>query len=278
MVLANDNGIAAVGAPVANTSGAPPCALEVKNLRLTFPNGFNIFDGINFSVNEGDRLAIIGRNGAGKSTLLRASLGMIPQSESDGEWLYGQQLHGIAKRKRRNLLCQVGFVHQRHNLVPRATALSNVLHGAMVRYKPSFRVWSHTFPPAYLRDEAMMWLERVGLADRAMNQASALSGGQSQRVAIARALMQDPKLVIADEPVASLDPIAGEEIMGLFANLVADQQATLIFVSHHLSHATNYSDRIIGVRDGRVDLDCLTGEKTLEELGEIYGDEDDDLD
>jgi len=270
------NGNAVASAPVGNSTGAIPCALEVKNLRLTFPNGFHIFNGIDFSVNEGDKVAIIGRNGAGKSTLLRAALGMIPQSESDGEWLYGQQLHGIRQSARRKLLCQVGFVHQKHNLVPRATALTNVIHGAMVRHRPSCRLWSHVFTASKLRDEAMMWLERVGLGDRAMNNASALSGGQSQRVAIARALMQDPKLVIADEPVASLDPVAGEEIMSLFAELVSEQNATLIFVSHHLSHATSYSDRIIGVRDGRVDLDCLTGEKTLEELGDIYGDDDDD--
>ncbi len=269
---------AATTAPVDNSTGAALYALEVKNLSLTFPNGFNIFNGIDFSVNEGDRLAIIGRNGAGKSTLLRASLGMISQSKSDGEWLYGQQLHGISKGKRRQLLCQVGFVHQKHNLVPRATALTNVIHGAMVRQRPSCRVWSHLFAPSRLRDEAMTWLERVGLGDRAMNTANALSGGQSQRVAIARALMQNPRLVIADEPVASLDPVAGKEIMGLFTDLVTEQNATLIFVSHHLSHAKDYSDRIIGVRDGRVDLDCRTGEKTLEELSAIYGDEDDDND
>jgi phosphonate transport system ATP-binding protein len=119
----------------------------------------------------------------------------------------------------------------------------------------------------------MELLDRVGLSDRALNRASALSGGQSQRVAIARALMQKPKLVIADEPVASLDPVAGEEIMELFSHLVAEQQATLIFVSHHLSHATSYADRILGVRDGRIDLDCQAAERSIEELGEIYGDE-----
>ena len=85
--------------------------------------------------------------------------------------------------------------------------------------------------------------------------------------------MQRPKLVIADEPVASLDPVAGEEIMDLFSHLVAEQQATLIFVSHHLSHATSYADRILGVRDGRIDLDCRAADRTIEELGEIYGDE-----
>jgi phosphonate transport system ATP-binding protein len=103
-----------------------------------------------------------------------------------------------------------------------------------------------------------------------------LSGGQSQRIAIARALMQRPKLVIADEPVASLDPVAGEEIMELFSRLVAEQNATLIFVSHHLPHAVRYADRILGVRDGRIDLDCAANAKSIEELGSIYGDEDDD--
>ena len=254
---------------------ANDCALRVKSLSLTFANGLKIFDGIDFSVDDGERVAIIGRNGAGKSTLLRASLGMIPLSKSEGEWLYGVPMHNISGRKRRQLLCQVGFVHQRHNLVPRATALTNVIHGAMVRYRPSARIWNHALAPDHLREEAMGLLERVGLADRALNRASALSGGQSQRVAIARALMQQPKLVIADEPVASLDPVAGEEIMDLFSKLVAEQKATLIFVSHHLSHAVSYADRILGVRDGRIDLDCAANAKSIEELGSIYGDEDD---
>ncbi len=253
-------------------------ALQVKSLSLTFANGLKIFDGIDFSVDDGERVAIIGRNGAGKSTLLRAALGMIPLSKSEGEWLYGEPMHNISGRKRRQLLCRVGFIHQKHNLVPRATALTNVLHGAMVRYRPSFRIWNHALAPARLRDEAMELLERVGLADRALNRSSALSGGQSQRVAIARALMQRPKLVIADEPVASLDPVAGEEIMDLFSRLVAQQNATLIFVSHHLSHAVRYADRILGVRDGRIDLDCAAGAKSIEELGSIYGDDDDDDD
>ncbi len=257
---------------------AKECALRVKSLSLTFANGFKIFDGIDFSVEDGERVAIIGCNGAGKSTLLRASLGMISLSKSEGEWLYGEPMHGISDRKRRRLLCQVGFIHQKHNLVPRATALTNVIHGAMVRHRPSFRVWNHALAPAQLRDEAMELLERVGLADRALNRASALSGGQSQRVAIARALMQKPKLVIADEPVASLDPVAGEEIMELFSRLVAEQNATLIFVSHHLSHAVRYSDRILGIRDGRIDLDCHSKAKSMEELGSIYGDDDDDED
>jgi len=255
---------------------ANDCALRVKSLSLTFANGLKIFDGIDFSVDDGERVAIIGRNGAGKSTLLRASLGMIPLSKSEGEWLYGVPMHNISGRKRRQLLCQVGFVHQRHNLVPRATALTNVIHGAMVRYRPSARIWNHALAPDHLRDEAMGLLERVGLADRALNRASALSGGQSQRVAIARALMQQPKLVIADEPVASLDPVAGEEIMDLFSKLVAEQKATLIFVSHHLPHAVRYADRILGVRDGRIDLDCAANAKSIEELGSIYGDDDDD--
>ena len=254
---------------------AKVCALRVKSLSLTFANGLKIFDGIDFSVDDGERVAIIGRNGAGKSTLLRASLGMISLSKSEGEWLYGEPMHGISDRKRRRLLCQVGFIHQKHNLVPRATALTNVLHGAMVRYRPSFRVWNHAMAPTHLRDEAMDLLVRVGLADRALNRASELSGGQSQRVAIARALMQRPKLVIADEPVASLDPVAGEEIMELFSRLVTQQNATLIFVSHHLPHAVSYADRILGVRDGRIDLDCAADAKSLEELGEIYGDDDD---
>ena len=109
---------------------ADDCALQVKALSLTFANGVEIFDRIDFSVGDGERVAIIGRNGAGKSTLLRASLGMIPLSRSEGAWLYGEPMHNISGRRRRQLLRQVGFVHQKHNLVPRASALTNVVHGA----------------------------------------------------------------------------------------------------------------------------------------------------
>ena len=257
---------------------ANECALRVKALKLTFANGIKLFDGIDFTVDDGERVAIIGRNGAGKSTLLRAALGLIPLSKSGGEWLYGDPMHNISGRRRRQLLCQVGFIHQRHNLVPRATALTNVIHGSIVRYRPSFRVWNQALAPDHLREEAMELLERVGLADRAFNRANALSGGQSQRVAIARALMQRPKLVIADEPVASLDPVAGEEVMDLFARLVAEQNSTLIFVSHHLAHAVRYAERILGIRDGNIDLDCAADAKSMEELGDIYGDEEKDDD
>ena len=260
---------------ISRDSKADECALQVKALSLTFANGHKIFDRIDFSVDDGERVAIIGSNGAGKSTLLRASLGMISLSESEGEWLYGEPMHNISARKRRELLRQVGFVHQKHNLVPRATALTNVIQGSMARYRPSARVWNQALAPAQLREEAMELLARVGLAERALNRASALSGGQSQRCAIARALMQRPKLVIADEPVASLDPVAGEEIMDLFSRLVAQENSTLIFVSHDLSHAVGYADRILGVRDGRIDLDCAASAKSIEELGSIYGDEDD---
>lgn len=255
---------------------ADDCALQVKALSLTFANGVEIFDRIDFSVGDGERVAIIGRNGAGKSTLLRASLGMIPLSRSEGAWLYGEPMHNISGRRRRQLLRQVGFVHQKHNLVPRASALTNVVHGALARHRPGVRVWSQAFAPGHLRLEAMQLLERVGLSDHALNRASSLSGGQSQRCAIARALMQRPRLVIADEPVASLDPVAGEEIMGLFSRLVVEQNSTLIFVSHHLSHAVRYADRILGIRDGRIELDCDADAKSTEELERIYGDEDDD--
>ena len=133
-------------------------------------------------------------------------------------------------------------------------------------------------PKEEVRNEAERLLNLVGLADKIHDYPDQLSGGQQQRVAIARALMQRPKLVIADEPVASLDPVAGEEVMDLFSRLVAEQNSTLIFVSHHLPHAVRYADRILGIRDGNIDLDCAADAKSMEELGDIYGDEEKDDD
>jgi len=144
-----------------------------------------------------------------------------------------------------------------------------VLHGAQARHGGP-QVWYHPLAPQRLREEAMHCLELVGLADFAAQRADRLSGGQSQRVAIARTLMQRPKLMFADEPVASLDPHAGEEVMELFADLIRRQRLTLVFTSHHIDHALRFGDRVVALRQGSIALDASAGVLDAATLRQIY--------
>jgi phosphonate transport system ATP-binding protein len=154
--------------------------------------------------------------------------------------------------------------------VPRLPVLSNVLHGALARGAGP-RAWFHQSAPCALREEAMGCLERVGLAELALRRADRLSGGQSQRVAIARALMQRPEVMFADEPVASLDPAAGEEVMGCFLDLVRRERLTLVFTTHDLRHALHYGERVVGLREGRVGIDAPAATLDLPSLRSFYG-------
>jgi phosphonate transport system ATP-binding protein len=183
--------------------------------------------------------------------------------------LFGTGVSARDPRGLKRLRARVGFVFQHHNLVGRATALSNVIHGCLARES-----WITTFnqavAPNRLRGRAMACLERVGLADLAGQRADLLSGGQSQRVAVARALMQEPELLIADEPAASLDPAAGEEVMTLFADLARRDGLSLLFTTHNLQHARQYARRIVGLRAGSVVLDRPVAEMAAASLDDLY--------
>ena len=241
--------------------------LEVRGLVKRFGSAPPILDGVDLRVPHGQSLALLGSNGAGKSTLLRCCLRLV---ESEGEVrVLGQDVRGLGRRQLRALRSRVGFVFQRHNLVPRLSALTNVLHGAQSR-RHGPRAWFQGLAPRDLREEAMRCLELVGLGPMAGQRADRLSGGQSQRVAIARMLMQRPDFVIADEPVASLDPAAGEEVMRLLVRLLRERDLTLIFISHDLRHAVEFADRVIGLRGGRIELDGPAAEQDPGRLAEIY--------
>ena len=204
------------------------------------------------AVPRGQICALIGANGAGKSTLLRCLLRLIEPDQGAIEIL-GREPRRLPPRALRQLRARVGFVFQRHNLVPRLSALSNVVHGAIGRAGP--RAWHQALAPVTLRQEALARLAEVGLADFALRRSDQLSGGQSQRVAIARALMQRPELLLADEPVASLDPAAGREVMALLAALARQRGIAVLFTTHHMDHALEFADRIIGLREGQIVLD-----------------------
>jgi phosphonate transport system ATP-binding protein len=236
------------------TAGAAVHDLRIRGLSKRFDSSRPVLSDISLEVGKSQAVALIGANGAGKSTLLRSCLRLIEPDAGEIQ-LLGHDVRALSPEMLRRLRGRVGFVFQRHNLVPRLTVLSNVLHGAVAR-RSGPRAWFHGLAPRALRQEAMHCLERVGLAGIALQRADQLSGGQSQRVAIARALMQRPEILLADEPVASLDPAAGEEVMDCFLSLSRREGLTLVFTTHNLQHAVDYSDRVVGLRDGRMTIDA----------------------
>ena len=246
-----------------------PFDLEVRGLTKTFKGSEPVVDRLDFTLLRHEKVALIGANGAGKSTALRSALRLI-EPEAGEVMLFGVPLMQASPKKIRRTRADVGFVFQKHNLVPRLTALSNVVHGHLGRVG-GIRGWSQALAPAPVRERALACLDRVGLIDHAMKRADQLSGGQSQRVAIARALMAEPKMIVADEPVASLDPVAGEEVMTIFGDLVRDDGITLLFTSHNVDHALAFSDRVLALRSGRLVLDAPSRDLQVDTLRVHYG-------
>ena len=245
-----------------------PPVLALDDLTLGYGAGAPVLSGINLAVAEGEVLALVGANGAGKSTLLRSLL-RLNEPISGRITLLGEDVRGLSPRALRRLRARVGLVFQKHNLVPRISVLGNVLHGAIARGAGP-AAWFQALAPARLRREAMDCLEQVGLAHLAARRADRLSGGQSQRVAIARVLMQRPAMILADEPTASLDPAAGEEVMSLLAGLARAGGHTCIFTSHDLDQALRHADRVVGLRGGGVALDRPTAMMESQSLAHLY--------
>lgn len=245
-------------------------AVSVSGLSKRFGARAPVFQALDFSVPHGEAVAVIGANGTGKSTLMRSLIRLTEVDDGVIEVL-GEKVRSLDTAKLRKLRSRVGFVFQKHNLVSRLSALSNVIHGAQSRHAGP-HVWAQWCARKSVREEAMHCLAKVGLADRSSQRVDSLSGGQSQRVAIARMLMQRPELVIADEPVASLDPKAGMEVMQLLANLSREAGLTLLFVSHHMEHAKNFADRIVGLGNGKVMMDLPSGHATTGELKDLFAD------
>ncbi len=244
-----------------------PVDLRVSGLAKSFA-GTPIFQDVSFGLSRGEAVAIVGANGTGKSTLLRCLMGLIP-ADAGAIDVLGTDVRAASNAGLRAMRAQIGLVSQKHNLVPRLSVLSNVVQGLLGR-NPGVRHWSQSFAPATSRDAAMAALEKVGLGHLASRRADRLSGGQSQRVAIARALVGQPKILIADEPTASLDPAAGEDVMDLFFDLARQEGVTVIFISHNIDHALRYGDRVLGLADGGMPLDARASSLSAEELRGLY--------
>ncbi len=242
--------------------------LHVASLSKSYTGRGLILNNVTFSVREGEAVALIGGNGSGKSTLLRCCLRLVEPDDGRISFL-DQEITTLNSRDLRRFRSRVGLVFQRHNLVPRLSVLTNVIHGAMGRTR-GLRRWWQSVAPREIREEAMDFLDKVGLAHLAAYRADQLSGGESQRVAIARALMQKPSFMMADEPVASLDPKVGREVMELLVELIHREKITLVYVSHDLEHATHYSTHLLALRQGELVMNDKTSELRHKDLHAIY--------
>ncbi|MEO0989356.1 MAG: ATP-binding cassette domain-containing protein [Pseudomonadota bacterium] len=259
--------VAPVDAGAATAAPALPVDIEAQGLTKRFGEAL-VFEDLNFRIQRSEAVAIVGANGTGKSTLLRCLMGLIPLTDGKVS-LLGQDVRSARGTQMRAIRARTGLISQKHNLVPRLSVLSNVIQGLLGKH-PGVRHWSHVFAPEDSRTRAMAALEKVGLADFALRRADNLSGGQSQRVAIARALVGGPDVLIADEPCASLDPAAGEDVMDLFFRLAREDGVTMVFISHHIDHALTYGDRVLGLADNRLKLDTSAASLSANDLRGLY--------
>lgn len=249
------------------TKPLPDNVVQVSGLSKKFPNGPLALDQVSLTVPKGQLLSLIGLSGSGKSTLLRHLNGLIQPTDGSVEVL-GTDVVKARRRELRALRRDVGFVFQSFGLVGRLTALENVLSGSLGRlHGPRFGTLMY---PKSLRREALENLDRVGLGDRAFQRADTLSGGQQQRVAIARTLMQRPSLLLADEPVASLDPESSAQVMDVLFRIVVEDQLTVICTLHQVELALGWAQRIVGLRDGQVVLDRTVDNLDQDSVMDVY--------
>jgi phosphonate transport system ATP-binding protein len=242
--------------------------IKFINVTKTYSNGVEALKGINLEISDGEFVAIIGLSGAGKSTLLR-SINKIHPITSGSLFIDDTDISLINGKELRLLRRSIGMIFQSFNLVKRATVFTNVLSGR-VAYHSTLKTLFGLYPK---EDKllALQSLETMGILEKAFMRADQLSGGQQQRVALARALTQQPKLILADEPVASLDPITTLQVMDDFKRINKDFGITIIANMHHVDLAIKYATRIIGIKEGRVVFDGPSSKVDEALLIEIYG-------
>lgn len=244
--------------------------LIIENLTKIYDNGFKALDNVSFEVPDGQFVALIGLSGSGKSTLLRCVNRLIEPTEGRIVW-NGQDITSISNEEIRFLRRRIGMIFQQFNLVKRSKVITNVMAGRLGYTSPLFSLFNYF--PAAEEEKALVNLERVGIRSQAYKRASDLSGGQQQRVAIARALMQDPELMLADEPVASLDPATSHGVMKYLESLNKEDGLTVVCSLHFLSLARTYADRVIALKDGKLEFDGPPEEIDNVRFKEIYGED-----
>lgn len=251
--------------------------IEFSDASVTYPGGVSAMQHLDLTIEQGDLVVIVGLSGAGKSTLIRAINGLVPLTggsleveTADGHGgRRTQQVVGLTGKGLRDLRAEVGMIFQGFNLVKRTSVLNNVLMGRLHRVS-TWRTLLGMYPAADV-EIAMRALERVEIVEKAYVRAANLSGGQQQRVGIARALAQEPSIILADEPVASLDPPTSHAVMRYLQQINRELGITTIVNLHFLDLATAYADRIIGLRSGRLVFDGPGSEADDEVFRDIYG-------
>ena len=244
--------------------------LKVENLTKTYPNGTQALKNVSFEVKDGEFLAVIGLSGSGKSTLLRCINRLIEPTSGKIYW-NGQDVTAASTKDLRNIRRQIGMVFQQFNLVKRSSVYSNVLSGRL-GYVNTLTSSLNLFAPEDHK-RALASLDQVGLADKAHVRADSLSGGQQQRVGIARALMQEPKLILADEPVASLDPVLAHSILKYLEQLNKERGITVLCSLHFLDLVHRYATSAIAHKDGELVFQGLPNQIDDAQFKAIYGQE-----
>ena len=242
--------------------------IEFNDVSVTYRGGVQALRNVDLAVGDGEFVVVVGLSGAGKSTLLRCLNGLVPATGGSIR-VDGVEVVGASSAVLRQVRSNIGMIFQTFNLVHRTSVENNVLMGRLAQVP----AWRSTLGrwPAGDREIAMQALERVGIVDKAFVRASDLSGGQQQRVGIARALAQEPTVMLADEPVAALDPITSRQVMGDLRRINQGLGITTIVNLHFLDLAREYGKRLIGLRDGEIVFDGDIADVDDDTFTEIYG-------
>ena len=242
--------------------------IKFDKVNKVYPNGLHALKNISLEINQGEFVAIIGLSGAGKSTLLRTINRMHDISEGSLT-VNGQEINDLAGKDLRKFRRKIGMVFQSFNLVTRTTVVNNVLTSRV----PDMPLWKSIIGLYSKEDKviALEALDKVGILDKAYVRADQLSGGQQQRGALARTLAQKPEIILADEPVAALDPITAKQVMDDFKKINKELNMSVLINIHHGDLALKYADRVIGIKAGEIVYDGPSAEVDSEVLKQIYG-------
>ena len=255
--------------------------LEIRGLQTSYNGSVPVLRGINLIVQQGEFVGVIGPSGSGKSTLLRsinrlievdAGSIVVPASLLDGRSGGAIDILELANSQLRQLRRRIGMIFQQFNIVKRLSVIDNVLSGGL-GYQPAWRSTLRVFSQGERR-RALVNLKRVGLLDHAYKRADELSGGEQQRVAIARTLMQEPAIILADEPVSSLDPKLSRVVLDILERVCREDGITALVSLHTLDLTRDYADRVVGLKDGRIIFDGGTEELTDSIVDAVYGPSD----
>ncbi len=246
---------------------SPGVKLAVRNLTMRYENGHTALQDMNLSVEAGEMVVVLGSNGSGKSTFMKCVVGLNRPTAGTVE-VAGRDLAALSGKALREARMPLALISQHANLVRRRSVLANVCCGALGRHRTIATALGRV--PREEVEPALGYLAEVGLAELAGQRAGTLSGGQAQRVAVARALAQAPQVLLADEPVASLDPEAADEVMRLLRRLASDDGLAVVCVLHQPELATRYADRLLGLRRGRTVFDRPASAVSAREIADLY--------